>query len=284
MDYELKIQEKTTSDNRFDVRFGYKNAPLNVQTIAFTGEGLAVPSPAVKGYLFRVLGDSIRDYSRTDMDVVTIQDGRIFLVKNHLISDLYGGIENIVAAHAKGDPFFIDIAKKDAGFKQLMATLEFYVSKGLGYMIDAGTKTLKTNEFNKGISQFIFGDDHLRINAVDYGNMIHNKFNRYEITAYFDEKETVVNCKAPTLNKLRVGGPGLDFSIGGNGRLLDNDLGAFGVSLTSAGGGALKFPYTIKELQSAKDTTKAVMDGKEANQNLGPVKRFFDKLSGLSEN
>ena len=280
-DYHLDIKEGKTTDKRFSVSYAYVRAPFDEQMIAMTASGLSVVSSAIKGYLFsdKNFRDAFSPYSRTNMDALDIpESGEVAFVKRGIISNLVG-IQNIVDAHRRGNPFMIQGAKDTKVRDRLYGLVKSLEKKRLVFRMPGGNRSYYTTKFGEGALEFIFSDDDLRINAEDYGAVLKTDFNKNSIIVYLDAQDAIKKFKLPVLNVVRVFGPVSDFSVNGdNLRILSSiSDGALGVSLSPAEGSAQKLLYTRNDKRNAESITESVMNGKSANANLEKVLAFIKK-------
>ena len=182
--------------------------------------------PAQLGFL-RAKGDgAFKPYSRTNADVFydDRDNGQVVIVPDSAISKQVG-TANLVNAHRQGRDYTIPENQRDVVYDMIDEMLE----SGTALVVPHGQTKVQTSEYGKNdLTSRLFSGKRLGIKAQEYGDWQKNQ-GRNVNTFYMNEKLHSQAQKAPYLNRLCVYSPDGAFDVYGNGRLLDINIGAFGV-------------------------------------------------------
>lgn len=239
MNPNLEMQINKTNAGLYTLTYGRKEAPLDVQEMAFAANGLGIVSPAQIGFLRTNESQGIfKPYSRTNADVFydDRDGGKVVIVSNGEISKRVG-VFDLVDAHRQGNEYVIPKNQRDRVYDMVDEMLK----NGIAFIVPDGRTTVQTSEFGKNdLTSRLFSDKRLGIEAQEYGDWLQSQ-KRNVNTFLMDDKDYSRAQKAPYLNRLRVFGPDNDFYVLGNNGSLVILLGAFGVRFEkTAKGGAKK--------------------------------------------
>jgi len=236
----LEMQVNKTNAGIYTVTYGRKEAPLDVQAAAFAANHLDIISPAQLGFLRAKEGKgTFNPYSRTVADVFyDDRDGtQVVIAPDGAISRSgQVSIADLVDAHRHGKEYVIPKDQRDLVY----AMVDEMINKGIAVIANPGQTYVNTSDLVQvELTSNLFSDKSLGINAQDYANWLQSQ-GREAISFFMDGKDYSQAQKSPYLNKLRVYGPGVDFVVVGNGRVLGNNFGAFGVRFEKTAEGGAK--------------------------------------------
>ena len=226
MNPTLEMQVHKIAAGLWTVTYGRKEASLDVQEAAFAANGLGIISPAQLGFLRAKDSDIFSSYSRTNADVFydDRDRSRVVIVPDSAISKLVD-TANLVNAHRRKE-YVIPPDQRDLVY----AMVDEMIKSDIAFTAPNEQTTVQpTSEFGKSdLTSRLFSDKILRIEAQEYGDWLQSQGRN--VTAFFMDGENYSkDQRGPYLNRLRVYGRDHDFNVGGYGRSLGDDGGAFGV-------------------------------------------------------
>lgn len=196
MSFQLKTVQ--TKDG-LSITYADLKAALDVQEEEFAAKGLHIPSPAEKAYLMMHFEEKLfLGWSRTNMDVFyDDRDGRrVILAKRSPISQLF--LSDMVNAHSQKREFTIPNDKRE----QVYSKIDTMLGDGSAFSTSHGHHAINTMRFGKSeLTEFIFSDPSLGINAADYGKWLQNTHGRDKQFIWFDEIEHA-SGRGPFLKRL----------------------------------------------------------------------------------
>ncbi len=231
----LEMQVNKTPVGLWTVTYGCKEAPLDVQELAFAANDLHLISPAEHGFLRVNEGKgTFKPYSRENADVFyDDRNTQVVIIPNGAISK-HVGVANLVDAHRQGREYIIPKNQRESVYVMVDEMLK----NSIAFVAPHGQTRVLTSEFGKqDLTLKLFSDERLGIEAQKYGDWLLSQ-KRDANTFFVDSKDYSRTQRAPYLNRLRVFGPGSDFDVNGSYGDLDYDSGAFGVRFekTAEGG------------------------------------------------
>lgn len=220
------MQVNKTQAGLYTVTYGRKEAPLDVQEVAFAANGLDTVSPAQLGFLRAQEGNgTFKPYSRTNADV--LYDDRadqVVIVPDGAISKLVG-IANLVDAHRQGEEYVIPKNQRDLVY----AMVDEMLRKGKAFTANHRKTVVETSNFGQTeLTSKLFSDEKLGVNGQDYGDFLKDKGRKTQ-SIFFNDRGYAKSQKAPYANRLRVCGTDCGFVVDGDFMGLDYNSGAFGV-------------------------------------------------------
>lgn len=236
---QLELKEAKTRDGLYTVTYAYLQRPADVQDLSFAANGLDTISPAIKGMLMAGVDNSpFTPYSRTDMDVFNDDrdGGKVVLARGKPISQLF--LSDIVGAHRNRREFVIPENMRETVY----GAVDTMLVNGGAFATDYGThETPSARLGEEGFTNFMYSDPSLGIVAQTFGDWLAERRDTH--TTFLDSLDYAKSQQGPYLTRLRLYGPGNVFYANGSLRILDFNLGAFGVLIKrSADGGEKNSP------------------------------------------